>query len=41
MLPEPLTPPYAEKIILNILKKGSVAYAEPHALQREVLGARS
>ena len=34
MLPEPLTPPYAKKLILNILKKGTVTYAEPHALQR-------
>ncbi|HJV65770.1 MAG TPA: DUF4258 domain-containing protein [Geomonas sp.] len=34
MLPEPLPPPYAKKIILNILQKGSVTYAEPHALQR-------
>lgn len=34
MLPEPLKPPDAKKIILNILKRGSVTYLQTHALQQ-------
>ena len=34
MLPEPLPPSDAKKVILHILKKGAVTYAQPHALER-------
>lgn len=31
---EPLRPPATKKLILNILKRGSVTYAQPHAFER-------
>lgn len=36
MLREPLPPPEAKKIIQVILRRGTVTYAQPHALERLV-----
>lgn len=36
MNPEPLNPQYAKTLILNIIKKGVITYAQPHALDRMV-----
>jgi len=34
MLPEPLRPPEAKKLIREILSRGIVTYAQPHAEER-------
>lgn len=36
MLLEPLTPPDAKKLILDILNKGIVTYSQPHAEEQMV-----
>lgn len=36
MLPEPLDPPHAKKLIREILNKGVVTYSRPHAEEQMI-----